>query len=130
MGHYAFLNENNIVIEVITGRNENEVVGEISDWEEHYGNLRGKVCKRTSYNTIAGEHKNGGVPFRKNYAGIGYFYDEEKDAFIPPKPTGSWWILDELKCIWVYPIDYPEDGEYYIWNEEINNWELGPIEAQ
>jgi hypothetical protein len=77
MAHYAFLDENNIVTEVIVGRNEDEVVDGISDWEAHYGEFRGQVCKRTSY--------NGNI--RRNYAGIGYTYDEARDAFIPPKPT-------------------------------------------
>ena len=71
MGHYAFLDENNIVTEVITGKDENEVVEGISDWETYYGEFRGQVCKRTSYNTYHNEHKLGGTPFRKNYAGIG-----------------------------------------------------------
>ena len=80
MAHYAFLDENNIVTEVITGRNEDEVVDGISDWETYYGNMRGQVCKRTSYN----------ANIRKNYAGIGYRYDETLDAFIPPQPYPSW----------------------------------------
>jgi hypothetical protein len=76
MAHYAFLNENNIVTEVITGRHEWEEVDGITDWEEAYGNLRGQVCKRTSY--------SGSIRF--NYAGVGYFYDSIDDAFIPPMP--------------------------------------------
>jgi len=99
MGHYAFLDQNNIVVEVITGRDENE--GGV-DWEQYYGNLRRKTCKRTSYNTIAGAHSLGGVPFRKNYAGVGYTYDEIRDAFIPPCPEPDW-ILNEDTCIWEPP---------------------------
>jgi hypothetical protein len=99
MAHYAFLDENNIVIEVITGRNETEAD---TNWEEWYGNFRGLVCKRTSYNTVEGKHLKGGIPFRKNYAGIGYTYDAERDAFIPPKEDDSW-ILNEETCTWEIP---------------------------
>ena len=84
MAHYAFLNENNIVTEVIVGKNEGE---ENIDWEVHYGNFRGQTCKRTSYNTSGGIHSSGGIPYRKNYAGIGYTYDEVADAFIAPMPN-------------------------------------------
>jgi hypothetical protein len=83
MAHYAFLDENNIVTEVIVGKNEGE---EGIDWEQHYGAFRGQPCKRTSYNTHGGVHSGGGTPYRKNYAGIGYTYDAGRDAFIPPKP--------------------------------------------
>ena len=79
MAHYAFLNMQNIVTEVIVGKDETEGP---TNWEIHYGNLREQVCKRTSYNTAAGEHTGGGTPFRKNYAGIGYTYDYARDAFI------------------------------------------------
>lgn len=96
MAHYAFLDENNVVIEVIVGKNEGE--GDI-DWEEHYSQVRGRPCRRTSYNTYAGQHKNGGIAFRKNYAGIGYTYDASLDAFIPPKP-GDEYELDVETCLW------------------------------
>jgi len=121
MGHYAFLDENNIVTEVITGKDENEVVEGISDWETYYGEFRGQVCKRTSYNTYHNEHKLGGTPFRKNYAGIGYTYDEKNDAFIPPKPFPSW-ILDTTIFDWISPVPYPEDGGLYIWDEVTQSW--------
>ncbi len=120
MAHYAFLDENNIVTEVIVGKNENE---EGINWEQHYGNFRGQLCKRTSYNTIGGVHQLGGTPFRKNYAGIGYQYDQQRDVFIPPKPYNSW-ILNEDTCLWDAPIPYPQDGNKYTWNEEIKNWAL------
>lgn len=80
MAHYAILDENNIVTQVIVGRNEDEVVDGIRDWEAYYN------AKRTSYNTQGGVHLLGGVPFRMNYAGIGYTYDPIDDAFIPPMP--------------------------------------------
>jgi hypothetical protein len=120
MAHYAFLDQNNIVTEVIVGRNEGELD---TDWEQYYGEFRGQTCKRTSYNTFGGVHNGGGQPFRKNYAGIGYFYDEQRDAFIPPKPYSSW-ILNEETCQWNAPIPYPEDGNFYSWNEENQEWIL------
>jgi hypothetical protein len=115
MAHYAFLDKDNIVTEVIVGRNEWEVVDGISDWEAHYGEFRNQVCKRTSYNAVT----NG---FRKNYAGIGFTYDETLDAFIAPQPFASW-ILDEDTAQWVAPVPYPTDGLIYGWNEEELDWE-------
>ena len=112
MAHYAFLDENNIVTEVITGRNEDEVVEGISDWEAYYGELRGQRCVRTSY--------NGNI--RKNYAGIGYSYSDDLDAFIPPKPYESW-VLNEETATWEAPIPYPTDGVMYTWNESAGDWE-------
>ena len=112
MAHYAFLDENNIVTEVIPGRNEDEVVDGISDWEAWYGEFRGQVCKRTSYNNN----------YRKNYAGVGYYFDAERDAFIAPKPYDSW-ILNEETCIWESPTPHPTDDKMYIWNEEELSWE-------
>ena len=81
------------------------------------------IWKQTSYNTIGGVHTNGGTPLRKNHAGIGYTYDENRDAFIPSKPYNSW-ILNESTCLWEAPVVYPADGNRYKWNEEILNWEL------
>jgi hypothetical protein len=124
MAHYTFLDENNIVTEVIVGKDEGE---EGIDWEQHYGNFRGQVCKRTSYNTSAGQHISGGSPYRKNYAGIGYSYDEERDAFIPPSPFPSF-ILNEETCLWEAPVPYPTDGELYTWNEEEGEWTLITLE--
>jgi hypothetical protein len=108
MAHYAFLDENNIVTEVITGKDEGNF-----DWEQQYGSFRGQLCKRTSY--------NGNI--RKNFAGIGYTYDEDRDAFIPPKPFNSW-ILNEDTCIWEAPVAYPDDEERYTWNETTTTWDL------
>lgn len=82
MAHYAFLNADNVVVEVIVGRDEGD---EGIDWEQHYAEVRGLRCKRTSYNTIDGVHVTGGVPFRGTYAGIGYTYDPVADVFIPPQ---------------------------------------------
>jgi hypothetical protein len=112
MAHYAFLDSNNIVTEVITGIDETELIDDL-DPETWYGNFRGQVCKRTSY--------NGNI--RKNYAGIGFTYDKERDAFIAPKPFESW-LLNEDTCQWQAPVDYPSDGLTYIWNEDQIDWEL------
>jgi len=125
MAHYAFINDQNVVTEVIVGRDEDEVVDGISDWEAYYGEFRGQTCKRTSYNTQGGVHTGGGTPYRKNYAGIGYTWDEARDAFIPPKPYDSW-VLSEDSCLWEAPVAYPDDGETYAWNEETTSWDLMP----
>ena len=120
MAYYAFLDSNNVVTEVIAGVDENiiqtdtdgtQVGGNTEAWETFYGNLRGQVCKRTSFN----------ASIRKNYASIGYTYDEAKDAFIPIKPYESW-ILDEATCLWQAPTPYPTDGENYKWSEDELTW--------
>lgn len=98
MAHYAFIDVNNIVVEVIVGRDENEGV----DWEQHYSEFRGLRCLRTSYWTQRGKHLKGGSAFRGNYAGIGYYYDENLDIFIPPKPHEDC-ILDTESCGWICP---------------------------
>lgn len=82
---------------------------------------------QTSYNTRGGVHRSGGTPLRKNYAGVGYIYDSELDAFIPPKLFASW-VLDEDTCQWKAPIEYPQNGNVYIWNEENQAWEISTIE--
>ena len=119
MAHYAFLDENNIVAEVIVGNDERE---DGVDWEQHYGSFRGQVCKRTSYNTSGGVHSGGGTPFRKNYAGLGYTYDAQRDAFIPPQPFPSWQLNGE-SCLWEPPVAMPEDGQMYQWDESTQQWE-------
>jgi len=81
------------------------------------------IWKQTSYNTYGGVHKLDGTPLRKNHAGIGYTYDEDRDAFIAPKPFNSW-ILNEDTCLWEAPVAKPDDGQDYNWNETIKNWEL------
>lgn len=118
MAHYAFLDSNNIVTEVIVGKDESE---DGIDWEEHYGSFRGQTCKRTSYNTQGGEHLNGGSQYRKNYAGIGYRYDEQLDAFIPPQPFPSW-TLDEDTCLWNPPVPRPNDEPFWRWDEDNLQW--------
>ena len=111
MAHYAFLDDNNVVTEVITGIDETELI-EGLDTETWYGNFRGQVCKRTSY--------NGNI--RKNYAGIGYTYDAARDAFIAPKPFNSW-VLDEATCRWQAPTPMPiVEDKYYYWSEDDLSW--------
>lgn len=117
MAHYAFLDENNIVTEVIVGKDEGE---DGIDWEAHYGAFRGQVCKRTSYNTHGNQHPNN-QPFRKNYAGVGYTYDAQRDAFIAPQPFPSWSLLEET-CEWTAPVQYPNDGKIYTWDESVLSW--------
>ena len=100
MAHYAFLDADNIVTDVIVGKDEDDLVEGITSWEDYYGAFRGQRCLQTSYNTVAGAHSHGGEPFRGNFAGIGFTYDEALDAFIPPKPDGDW-VLDEETFSWV-----------------------------
>ena len=118
MAHYAFIDENNVVVNVIVGNDE----GQGTDWEQHYGEVTGLTCKRTSYNTFGNTHPNN-TPYRKNYAGVGYIYNETLDGFIPPATYPSW-ILNEDTCQWEAPIPYPTDGEYYVWDEDTVSWVL------
>ena len=123
MAHFARL-KNNIVDFVVVGRDEDEN-------NENQLAHDGYIYKRTSYNTRGGIHyqSDNNTPsqdqskaFRKNYAGIGYYYDSIRDAFIPPKPFPSW-TLNEDTCLWDSPVPYPNDGKMYTWNEDILNWE-------
>lgn len=98
-----------------------EVIDNTVYWEGYYG--KGQLCKRTSYNTVGGVHQNGGTPFRKNYAGVGYIYDPVRDAFYAPQPFESW-TLNEDTCLWEAPVAYPEDENSYLWDEETLNWIL------
>lgn len=111
MAHYAFLDDNNVVTEVIVGIHEDELI-EGKTPEEWYGDFRGQTCVRTSYNSR----------IRKNYAGIGFTYHVVLDAFIPPKPFDSW-LLDPETARWVAPVPYPTDDLMYSWNEELGDWE-------
>jgi hypothetical protein len=120
MAHYAFLDENNSVTEVIVGRDENDLAEGVISWEEYYGAVRGQRCLQTSYNTQAGQHAFGGTPFRGNYAGIGYIYDEALDAFIAPQPYPSW-VLNEDSFSWDAPIPYPAEG-MHTWDEQAGAW--------
>ena len=124
MSHFAKLDANNVVTYVIKARQESDGM------EDEFTQSTGEVWKQTSYNTRGGVHYTDGVPsedqrkaLRKNYAGIGFSYDPERDAFIPPKPFESW-VLNEDTCLWEAPVAYPEDGETYTWDEESTSWTL------
>ena len=124
MAHFAKLNNDNIVIDVQSVHNNtatDESAG-ITFLNNLYGTS--DTWKQTSYNTKGGVHLLGGTPFRKNYAGIGDTYDQTRDAFISPKPYSSW-TLNETTCLWDAPVAMPDDGKYYIWNEDNTNWEEG-----
>ena len=116
MAHFAQINDDNLVTQVIVVANqdtadqqgiENEAIG-----AAFCNSLLGGTWKQTSYNG----------KIRKNYAGIGYKYDAELDAFIPPQPYASW-LLDETTCQWKAPVDMPNDGNRYVWNEETLTWD-------
>ena len=128
MASFAKIGLNNKVIEVLSVVNEvlhdsngveQEVIG-----IDFLTKLTGyPVWKQTSYNTHGGVHDNNGIPLRKNHAGIGYTYDETRDAFIAPKPFNSW-ILNEDTCIWEAPVAYPQDDNKYKWNEQTLSWDI------
>ena len=137
MASFAKIGKGNIVEKVVVVSNDiatTEQVG-VDFLNTLYGTR--DVWKQTSYNTISGEHTLGGTPFRKNYAGIGFKYDQTRDAFIEPKPFNSW-ILNETTCVWEAPIEKPttydnnindENGnavpDSYKWNEDNQTWDLG-----
>ena len=118
MAHYAFLDSTNIVTEVIPGKNEGE--DGIDNWEQQYSDVRGQVCKRTSYNTKGNVHSNGGTPYRGNYAGIGFTYRSDIDAFVPPQPFPSWTLNSNV--VWQAPTAMPTDGKIYSWDEVTQAW--------
>ena len=125
MAHFAKLDENNVVVFVTVGRQEDD------GREQELFERTGDVYKQTSYNTRGGVHYTDGEPsedqskaLRFNYAGIGFTYDPDKGtdgAFIPPKPFESW-VLDEDTCLWVAPVPYPGDGGVYAWDEDAGDW--------
>ena len=128
MASFAKIGLNGKVIEVLSVVNEvlhdsngieQEVIGidfltKLTGWA---------IWKQTSYNTIGGVHSSGGTPLRKNHAGIGFIYDEDRDAFIPPKSYPSW-VLNESTCLWEAPVSYPQDDNKYSWNEQTLSWDL------
>jgi hypothetical protein len=119
MAHFAKLDENNIVTTVIVV--DNGIATSESAGVTFINNLYGTsdTWKQTSYNTVANTHLGGGTPFRKNYAGVGYTYDADKNAFIPPKPFASW-VLDNTTCQWIAPITITDDNDgRYFWNETL-----------
>lgn len=114
MAHYAFLDDNNVVTEVIVGKDETELIDGLTP-EEWYGNFRGQTCVRTSY--------NGNI--RKQYAGVGFTYDESADVFISPKPFASWSL--DANYDWQAPIERPADGKDYLWDEANQVWVESPV---
>lgn len=119
MPYFAKLDSNNIVTYVTIGKDDDD------GKENELSQRTGDVYKQTSYNTFEGKHLLGGTPFRKNFASVGYFYDESRDAFIPPKIYDNW-ILDEETCSWVPPIKYPDDGKMYSWDFKNDTWKEIP----
>jgi len=127
VSHFAKLDENNVVTFVTVGRQEDDGL------EAELTARTGDVYRQTSYNTYGGVHyttdddgnripsEDQSKALRKNYAGIGFTYDEARDAFIPPQPFESW-LLDEDTCLWVAPVPYPTDGEAYVWDEDAGDW--------
>ncbi len=122
MTHFAKLDENNVVVFVTVGRQEDDGL------EEELIARTGDVYRQTSYNTYGGVHYTNGQAssdqtkaLRKNYAGIGFTYDENLDAFIPPQPFESW-VLNEDTCLWEAPVPHPTDGAIYAWDEEAGSW--------
>ena len=121
MAHFAKINENNIVTQVVVvndsdGNND-------TDGQNFLNNLfkTTHTWKKTSYNTYGNTHRLGGTPYRKNFASVGFTYDSSRDAFIEPKPYNSW-TLDETTCLWEPPVAYPTDGKSYEWDEDNRQW--------
>ena len=128
MASFAKIGLNNKVIEVQSVVNEvlhdSNGVEQESIGIDFLTKLTGwAIWKQTSYNTHGGIHSSGGTPFRKNQAGIGYTYDEDRDAFIPKKPFNSW-VLNETTCLWESPTPYPNDSDKYVWNESTLTWDI------
>jgi len=111
MTHFAKINDQGVVVDVVVA--EQDFIDAAAE--------TGMTWLQTSYNTYGGVHLNGQTPLRKNYAGIGFTYDAERDAFIPPQPFASW-VLDDETCLWNPPTPYPDDGSKYEWSEETQQW--------
>ena len=140
MAHYAIIDETNTVVQVITGRGEDDLADGVESWEDYYATMfPGMLVRRTSYNTMCNRYRlsNGEWTeqgdfraFRFNYAGVGFTFDPSigsDGAFIPPQPSPSW-VLNE-HCEWEAPIPYPTDGLVYSWDEETLSWVEVPGEA-
>jgi hypothetical protein len=123
MAHFCKIGKGNKVLKVEVVSNDIATTEQAG--ADFLNNLYGTndIWKQTSYNTYGGIHELDGTPFRKNFAGIGYQYDDIRDAFIPPKPFNSW-ILNETTCLWEAPVAYPTDGQVYNWNETNQSWDL------
>lgn len=118
MAYFAEIDNTSMVTRILAVSDSDEYRG-----QEFLSNDLGLggIWVQTSYNTHGGIHVLGGTPLRKNYAGIGYTYDSERDAFIPPKPFDSW-VLNEDTCLWDAPVPYPSDGGFYTWDESTQTW--------
>jgi hypothetical protein len=134
MAHFAQINESNVVVQVIVV--DTRDTSDANGVEKEYigaafcERLFGGTWKKTSYNTQANKHTNGGTPLRGNYAGIGYIYDPTNDVFYPPKPHPNWVISAASNWTWQAPIPMPTDGKIYTWDENSNNWvEITPVVA-
>ena len=140
MAHYAFINNQNIVVQVIVGRDEDDLENlpeGFDSWESYYSELHNMKCLRTSYNTHHNKHfyydsegqeqptDTQEKALRGNYAGEGFTYDPVNDVFIRPKPFESW-ILNEEIWDWEAPVPYPDDNQYYEWSDKAQNWVLIP----
>jgi len=130
MAHFAKINSDNVVVNVNVVDNsklldENGIESEANGVAhlDRHGSENGFSWKQTSYNTFGGVHSLGVTPFRKNYAGIGYTYDQTRDAFYTPKPYPSW-TLNEDTCLWEAPTEKPDDAKFYNWNEDTTSWDL------
>jgi hypothetical protein len=128
MASFAKIGLNNKVIEVLSVVNEvlhdSNGIEQESIGIDFLTKLTGyPLWKQTSYNTHGGVHNNNGIPLRKNHAGIGYNYDEDRDAFIPKKHFNSW-VLNEQTCLWEAPFSKPQDGNKYTWNESTLTWDI------
>lgn len=128
--HYAFLNKNNVVVNVLVY--EDDLLPEgYESFEDYYGEAMGMACKKTCPDTLAGSHISGGTPFRGNYAQLGHLYDEELDAFVEKQPFPSW-TFDQETYSWYPPTPYPENSEEtFVWNEKNKVWRpvvLEPLE--
>ena len=121
MAHFVKIDENNIVVKVVVVSDSD--ANNDADGQTFLNNLykTTHTWKQTSYNTYGNVHLLGGTPFRKNYAGLGYTYDATRDAFIPPKIYNSW-VLNETTCLYEPPVEHPNDGNTYIWNEDNKEW--------
>lgn len=120
MAHFALINDNNVVREVIVVSNDDSATEEDGQTFLASIGLAG-TWVQTSYNTNGAVHALGGIPFRYNYAGVGYTYDADREAFIPPKPYASWVLVDET-CLWEAPVAMPDDGNDYAWDEATTSW--------
>jgi|TARA_R110000787_G_scaffold160899_3_gene274404 hypothetical protein len=133
MAHFAKLDENNLVTQVVAVKNDVILENEIELEQKGIDfckSIFGQDTKwvQTSMNTLGGIHSLGGQPLRKNAAGIGDTYDAVKDAFIKPKRFNSW-VLNESTCLWEAPISEPTDGPSYLWHEETVSWILNPVQT-